>query len=229
MSRRINYTEGQAVGDYGCVFIEELPSVSYGTSKPRRYAKFLCSCREEFSCVIDSVKNGKTKSCGCIQRENGRVQGKAGTHGMSKTKIYSRWSAIKRRCYVEGGEDYPLYGGRGIRVCDRWLDSFENFYEDMGEAYQEGLELDRIDVNGDYSPENCRWVDEATQAWNKRVYKTSKTRVSGVTWNKKASKWESRISQNGKEFYLGMFGNIDDAITCRKEAEVALYGQVKHT
>ena len=90
---------------------------------------------------------------------------------------------MKGRCYNINNKDYEMYGGRGIRVCEQWRVSFENFYSDMNETYVAGLELDRIDVNDNYSPDNCRWATELVQAWNKRRYKSNKSGKTGVTWN----------------------------------------------
>jgi hypothetical protein len=80
------------------------------------------------------------------------------------------WSNIKQRCYNVNNKDYKHYGGRGIKVCDRWLESFENFLEDMGDR-PDGYSLDRIDNNENYEPSNCRWADKETQIKNRRRYK----------------------------------------------------------
>jgi hypothetical protein len=99
------------------------------------------------------------------------------THGMSGTKIYWVWSAMLERCRNPLVKNYHNYGGRGIKVCDRWY-SFEKFYEDMGDTYQEGLTIDRLDVDRDYEPSNCAWVPDVVNKRNRR--NTFKYRLEDV-------------------------------------------------
>lgn len=100
-------------------------------------------------------------SCGCTRNS-------AGTHFMSKSKEHKAWRHIKSRCLNPNDKSFPNYGGRGIMICDRWRYSFEAFYEDMGPAPSSSHSIDRIDPNGDYRPDNCRWVTWDTQCRNKR-------------------------------------------------------------
>ncbi len=100
-----------------------------------------------------------------IASPKGKVHNRT-THGMSRTSEHRAWLRIKSRCYNPNFAGYKNYGGRGITMCDRWLNSFENFYEDMGDKPSEDLSLDRIDNDGNYEPENCRWATSKQQNRN---------------------------------------------------------------
>lgn len=124
-----------------------------------------CDCGKSHSAVGSNIRNGQTQSCGCLQRETtGRLKL---SHGKCKSPTYRSWASIKSRCYNPNQQCYEKYGAIGIRMCDRWLESFENFLEDMGER-PEGMTLDRENPFGDYEPWNCRWATAETQSLNKR-------------------------------------------------------------
>jgi len=135
----------------------------------------LCDCGKEVCYETGRFKYGNTNSCGCYRQE--KVGNEHRKHGLSKTPIYQCWVAMKKRCQNPKSSDYYLYGERGIKVCERWS-IFENFYADMGDK-PEGMTIDRIDCNADYTPENCRWASITEQARNKR--NTIKVTFNGVT------------------------------------------------
>lgn len=126
-----------------------------------------CDCGNERAVRYSALRNGSTKSCGiCPQMTHGYA-GKA-VWGTIKQKTYQTWSGIIRRCANPNQTGFEHYGGRGIKVCDRWMESFENFLTDMGEPPSKRHSIERVDVNGNYEPSNCIWAMPDVQARNKR-------------------------------------------------------------
>lgn len=128
----------------------------------------ICDCGNEKIIIGKNLVKGNTKSCGCLAREL-KIK-KFKTHGMSRTPTHRTWESMKHRCYNENYYLFKHYGGRGIKVCDRWKNSFENFLEDMG-SRPKNKTIDRIDVNGNYEPGNCRWATPKEQGRNTRFNK----------------------------------------------------------
>ena len=146
----------------------------------------ICECGKNTKVQSSSLTTGGTKSCGCLRIENtGKINNL--THGMSKASEYKIWQTMKRRCYSETN-NAKNYRDRGITVCDRWLESFENFYEDMGPRPTTKHSIDRIDNDGDYCPENCRWATTTEQLNNTRS--NARMTLNGET--KTRSEW-SRV------------------------------------
>lgn len=132
-----------------------------------------CECGNTKSVAAKELVGGGTRSCGCLCMQ--LIEKLNKTHGMSRRKEYRIWRGMKERCLDENSRYFHHYGGRGIFVCERWIDSFENFYADMGPK-PPGMSIDRIDNDGPYSPDNCRWATQKEQTRN-----TRRTRL--LTWN----------------------------------------------
>lgn len=129
-----------------------------------RRAKCLCDCGEIRSVQIPKLKSGQTVSCGCYAAERASRENR--THGRSRTPEYTSWRSMIQRCENPKATDYEIYGGRGVKICDRWRNSFEAFLADMGPR-PAGNTLDRIDHTGDYEPSNCRWATAKAQTANR--------------------------------------------------------------
>lgn len=193
-----------------------------------------CDCGNEVDVLGYLLRQGHTKSCGCYNVEMASVSNK--THGMSRTRIHNIWKGMRQRCYCGTNDAYANYGGRGIKVCDEWS-VFENFYNwALANGWKEdstGISIDRIDVNGDYCPENCRWASAVEQANNKR--NTLMLTARGET--KAINDWARDVGINCKTI-RGRLDNgwsADDAIFTpagslrNKSAKVVEYNGESHT
>lgn len=132
------------------------------------HVRWLCKCdcgNYTSTPSTKTLRNGTCRSCGCIERERPNKQ----THGKSNTKLFAVWNAMKQRCYNPNNRSYKNYGGRGITVCQEWKEDFQTFYDwAIANGYKKGLEIDRIDVNGNYEPDNCRWTTSKKNNNNRR-------------------------------------------------------------
>lgn len=132
-----------------------------------------CECGSVRDVDGQSLRKGLSQSCGCLQREMTSKLGKSNaSHGMVGSPEWKAWASMRGRCSNPNYRSYKNYGGRGIKVCDRWIDSFEAFFADMGRRPSAKHSLDRINNEGNYEPGNCRWATTKEQALNKRINRT---------------------------------------------------------
>lgn len=133
-----------------------------------------CDCGNIKDIYSNNLRNGLTRSCGCLYKDAAIKRSK---HGKSNTRLYHIWMRMKQRCYYEKSNRYKSYGGRGITVCDEWLNDFQVFYTwAMDNGYRDDLTIERIDVNGNYEPNNCKWSTNLEQQRNT-------TRNRNITYN----------------------------------------------
>ena len=150
--------------------LKEVEKFTQPSGQTQRGYLCKCECGNETVVCAMSLRLGRTKSCGCLRNERSRIN--AITHGHNVGRVrspeYTCWANMKRRCYTESARGYKHWGGRGIKVCKRWRDSFPAFLKDMGRKPSPDLSLDRIDNDGNYEPGNCRWATKKQQRNNRR-------------------------------------------------------------
>lgn len=206
------YNSGEVYGKL--TILEEGPRSA--VNKRQVWCSCDCGNKQPTLVQVNNIISGNTTSCGCVGIESRK------THGMSNTRTYQIHEGMLRRCRPDLTEDFPYHAGRGIKVCEEWH-SFETFFLDMGEC-PEGMSLDRIDVNGNYCKENCRWATNSIQGYNKGLDPNNTSGKSGVSWYTQNAKWSAEIHVENKHIRLGMFANFDDAVKAREEAELKYYG-----
>lgn len=195
-----------------------------GIIKQRSSWSCLCECGNIIVTSGNSLRRGRTSSCGCYKSE--LMSEKNTTHGMTSTRQYVIWNSIISRCTRENEKGYENYGGRGISYDPKWS-TFEGFWEDMEEGYSDDLSIDRIDNNGNYCKENCRWTTGSIQCWNRRIFSNNKSGKTGVNWNKLEKRWKVYINVNKKQINLGTYTDYELAVFVREEAELKYYGEIK--
>ena len=169
------------------------------SKKKARFGLYKCYCENEFKVRTADIKNGHIKSCGCSRK------GKNQTHGLRSHRLYIVWHHMLDRCNNIESDNYKYYGERGIEICESWFD-IRNFIDDMFPTFIEGLTLDRINVNGNYEPSNCRWVNQTVQSRNtRRLRSTNTSGYRGVGFHKKDNRFRSRITVDLKNIHIGNF------------------------
>ena len=182
---RIKDMVGQKFGRLEVVSFDHLGKTNFSA-----YWKCKCECGNETIVRGSCLRNGESTSCGCFARELSSERNS--THGCKNTRLYHVWVDMKQRCTNSKQPDFPTWGGRGITVCEEWS-KFEPFYEwAINNGYQDDLTIDRIDNDGNYCPENCRWATYEEQANNRRS--TQLITYNGETYS--TTKWSKKLGGN---------------------------------
>jgi len=168
-----------------------------------RKRKVLCQCSCENKTIVEvqlsNLRGRNTTSCGCWKKEG--IIKRSSTHGLKHHSLYPVWKNMKNRC---SDKNHKNYGGRGISVCSEWRKDFKEFYEfAMSNGWKQGLEIDRIDNDKGYSPDNCRFATRSENQSNKRAY--GKIPYYGVCFNKRDKKYVASVWVEGKKIYLGLY------------------------
>lgn len=146
-----------------------------------------CDCGNKSTVRGSLIISGRTKSCGCLRKIKPIRHGKA--RRKDRHPLYTVWIAMRGRCNIPSFSNYKNYGGRGIKICDRWNNNFEAFWEDMSSTYQPGLQIDRVNNDKGYELSNCRWVTPSQNAKNRRNKSNNQSKLDFVSYNKYKKKW----------------------------------------
>lgn len=207
------HLEGERYGKL--VVMEEAEPIYSKTGKMIRRWKCKCDCGNITIVRHGDLRNGSTVSCGCYNYEK---ESAAKTHGYSRTKLGNVFEGMKQRCNNPKNKNYEKYGGRGIKICAEWLNDPKKFFDwAIKNGYKEGLSIDRIDVNGNYEPDNCRWADNETQCLNQRLRKDNKTGHKGIYYSEGV--YRVQITRNKKRYYFGSYKTLPEAIKVLEDAK----------
>lgn len=193
-----------------------------------QYWNVVCECGTEKSVRGSNLKSGNSTNCGCVRSEKSakRAREVFRTHGMTQHPRYNSWRGMINRCQNPDDAAYRHYGARGISVAEEWRGSPENFIawaEQQEHCNNKKFSLDRIDVNGNYEPSNCRFADNSTQGLNRRSSVNNSSGYHGVS-KRVNGKWRARITKDGNIINLGTFEKLEDAVEARQIAEIDILG-----
>jgi len=190
-----------------------LMALTYVGVDKNRNSTWLCECTCGKTTIVSSksLRSGNTRSCGCLKLE--LLVERSTKHRLCNHPLYTIWQGLKLRCYCPGATKYKDWGGRGIKMCNEWREDFLPFFRWAEPLWSQDLQIDREDNDGDYTPDNCRFVTGSVNCMNRRVKSTNTTGYTGVHPHK--SKFQVAIAVNKKNTYVGIFNTIKEAVSAR--------------
>lgn len=195
--------------------------ISFLPYEKKKNVKVVCicpKCGKETSKILTDIKNGYTRSCGCEKLL--KLMSRSTKHGYSKTRLYRVYHGMVDRCCDVNNKSYKDYGGRGITICDQWLNEKISFFEwACNNGYTDDLTIERKNVNGNYEPSNCTFIPNEEQALNRRTRIDNKSGHIGISKRNKSGKWIVRVTINKKRIYLGEYELLKDAVSAKETAE----------
>jgi len=209
LKRRIVITPGDKFGRLTAIEEAE-PYFPPNGGDHKRCIRCKCDCGKITNPHLSSLISGRTKSCGCLNRDI--VSKLKKVHGQKGQPLYETWQHMRGRCLNPRNKDYSYYGGRGVTICSEW-DNYLTFHKwAINNGWAKGLVIDRIHAEGNYTTENVRFVDRGVSARNTRLLQANNTSgYRGVSWLKNNKKWQANICFDRKEFYLGCFKSPEEA------------------
>lgn len=178
----------------------------------------MCSCGKEKEVMLNSLRIGTTKSCGCLRKE--LLVKNSTKHSLCKHRLYHIFNNMKDRCYNENEKSYKNYGGRGIVICDEWLSDFQKFFDwSIANGYSSGLQIDRVNNNLGYCPDNCRYTTGSINSQNTRlIRKSNKTGYRGVCFSKNT--YIAQLQTREIRIYKEGFKTAEEAAAYRDKCVV---------
>jgi hypothetical protein len=212
MSAKKLYKNGDVIS--GIKVINDLGFVSIEKTVRHKLLLECPYCKKEFQCYANRIVTKNTKSCGCHKSQ--ATIDRNYRHGLKGHPVYLAWKHIKQRCYNPKVAQYKDWGGRGITICDEWKDNPKVFYDwAVSNGWEEGLTIERIEVDGNYCPENCKWIPLNQQVYNQHIRRTNKSGYVGVSWKRNSNAWTAQISVKYEKIYLGIFKTPEEAKQAR--------------
>lgn len=215
----MQYKDEDLIGKrFGKLVIVEMTRIREKSGRLGRYALCKCDCGNEKYVRIDALFRGDTISCTCHSKKQSsiRMKKRATIHGLSNHPLYQIWENMVDRCENSNCKNYKNYGGRGVKICPEWRKHPEQFIKfALENGWNKNLTTDRINVNGDYEPNNIRFVNRHIQSVNQRKSILNKSGYVGITWDKSRNKWVAWLSYNYKTKNIGRYETKKEALDAR--------------